>query len=136
MFLPNEDWTYGPYYGAVGTFFADVTGDGKADAIVVDGMNRITVRRSDGDWFLPNEDWGPGGYYGWWNRYFFADVSGDGRADAIIVTQYGVFVRRSWGHTFTLLETWSQIPYLGHRGTDYADVTGDGRADAIVINAW
>jgi hypothetical protein len=33
----NEDWTHGPFFGALGTFFADLTGDGKADAIVVNG---------------------------------------------------------------------------------------------------
>lgn len=42
-FGPNEDWTHGAYYGTRGTFFADVTGDGRADAIVV---NDDTVRRS------------------------------------------------------------------------------------------
>jgi hypothetical protein len=33
----EEDWTRGPYYGNLGqsVYFADVTGDGKADAVVV-----------------------------------------------------------------------------------------------------
>jgi hypothetical protein len=44
-FKPNENWTQGPYYGGKGTYFADVTGDGKADAIVVNG-DTVTVRRS------------------------------------------------------------------------------------------
>ena len=44
-FGPNEDWTNGPYYGTRGTFFADVTGDGKADAIVVND-DTTTVRPS------------------------------------------------------------------------------------------
>jgi hypothetical protein len=44
-FLPNEDWTSGPYLGSRGIQFADVTGDGRADAIVVND-NRVTVRRS------------------------------------------------------------------------------------------
>ena len=35
--LANEDWTHGPYCGNKGTMFADVTGDRKADAIVVNG---------------------------------------------------------------------------------------------------
>jgi hypothetical protein len=34
-FGPNEGWTGGPYYGSRGIFFADVDGDGRADAIVV-----------------------------------------------------------------------------------------------------
>jgi hypothetical protein len=40
-FGPYHQWTEGPYYGTRGTFFADVTGDGAADAIVVD-YNTVT----------------------------------------------------------------------------------------------
>ena len=36
---------HGAYYGTRGTFFADVTGDGRADAIVVND-DTVTVRRS------------------------------------------------------------------------------------------
>jgi hypothetical protein len=46
-FYVNEDWTHGAYYGSRGTFFADVTGDGRADAIVVND-NTVTVRRAFG----------------------------------------------------------------------------------------
>ena len=41
------------------TFFADVDGDSKADAIVVNDTG-ITVRRSDGTKFLPAEMWASG----------------------------------------------------------------------------
>ena len=44
-FLANESWTTNAYYGSRATFFADVTGDGKADAIVVNN-DKVTVRRS------------------------------------------------------------------------------------------
>ncbi|MEH1945749.1 MAG: hypothetical protein V7K77_01975, partial [Nostoc sp.] len=47
QFNLNESWTQNPYYGSRGTFFADVTGDGRADAIVVND-DKITVRRSNG----------------------------------------------------------------------------------------
>ena len=94
-FSPNEDWTGGPYYGSRGTFFADVTGDGRADAIVVND-NTVTVRRSTGSAFSPNEDWTGGPYYGS-RGTFFADVTGDGRADAIVVNNDTVTVRRSTG---------------------------------------
>jgi hypothetical protein len=41
----NEDWTHGPFFGTRGTFFADVTGDGRADAIVIND-DTVTVRRA------------------------------------------------------------------------------------------
>ncbi len=82
LFIPNQDWTHEAYFGTRGTFFADVTGDGKADAIVVNN-DTITVRRSDGTKFLPNEGWTHGPYYGNYGT-FFADVDGDGKADAIV----------------------------------------------------
>lgn len=46
-FSPNETWTSNPYYGnqAPHGTFADVTGDGRADAIVVNDSG-VTVRRS------------------------------------------------------------------------------------------
>ena len=64
-FLPNEDWTQGPYFGSRGTFFADVTGDGWADAIVVND-DTVTVRRGAANSsFDPNaEDWTQGPYFG------------------------------------------------------------------------
>ena len=132
QFTPNEDWTMDPYYGSWGTFFADVTGDGLADAIVVND-DTVTVRRSDGGQFTPNEDWTMGPYYGS-RGTFFADVTGDGLADAIVVNDDTVTVRRSDGGQFTPNEDWTMGPYYGSRGTFFADVTGDGLADAIVVN--
>jgi hypothetical protein len=145
IFTPNEDWTFGPYYGGNGfsvfsglalslrgAFFADVTGDGRADAIVVNA-DTVTVRRSNGSGFDPNEDWTGGPYYGSRGTYF-ADVDGDGRADAIVVNDDTVTVRRSNGSGFDPNEDWTFGSYYGSRGTYFADVTGDGRADAIVVN--
>jgi len=70
-----------------------VTGDGRADAIVVND-DTVTVRRSTGSGFGPNEDWTHGAYFGS-RGTFFADVTGDGRADAIVVNDDTVTVRRS-----------------------------------------
>jgi surface antigen len=134
-FLPNELWTEIGYAGKYGIYFADVDGDGKADAIV-SNEDGITVRRSDGTKFLPNEKWTEIGYGG--DRgLFFADVTGDGKADAIVVNtinNVGVTVRRSDGTKFLPNELWTDIGYAGEKGTFFADVTGDGRADAIVSN--
>ena len=96
-FVYAGNWTGGAYYGSRGTFFADVTGDGRADAIVVND-NTVTVRRSDGNQFLPNEDWTHGAYYGSVGMAaYFADVTGDGRADAIVINDTAVTVRRAFG---------------------------------------
>jgi len=82
LFTANEDWTHEAYFGTRGTFFTDVTGDGRADAIVVND-DTVTVRRSSGNDFGPNEDWTHGPYFGT-RGTFFADVDGDGKADAVV----------------------------------------------------
>jgi hypothetical protein len=152
-FLPNETWTTNAYYGSLGSvpvYFADVTGDGLADAIVVN-PNGVTVRRSNGSLFEGNEFWTA--QIGNPNEgIFFADVDGDGRADEIVVNSTsGVWVGLSTGTAFEALRQWTTNPYYGtyHIGVygdsaanpqvlDYiafADVTGNKRADAIVINS-
>src|SRR5919106_309739 len=125
--------------GPLGTQFADVTGDGRADAIVINS-DRVTVRRSDGTTFLPNESWTANPYYGMMSTYF-ADVSADQISDAIAVNPARITVRRPLGLNagqFGPNESWTSGPYYGNvggsRGTQFADVTGDGATDAIVIN--
>src|SRR5262245_979551 len=105
-FGPNEDWTGGPFYSLSnqGTFFADVDGDGRADAIVVNA-DTVTVRRSTGSGFGPNEDWTGGPYYS--SRclvIFVAAVTGDGRAEAMDINADTVTVRPSYGSGFRLTE--------------------------------
>ena len=132
--LPAERWTEIPYWGTKGLFFADVDGDGKADAIVVNDGG-ITVRRSDGKRFLPNEPWTSEPYFGT-IKTAFADVDGDMKADAIVVNGNGITVRRSDadGHRFKPNEPWATEPFSGSHGTYFADVDGDFKADAIALN--
>jgi len=110
----------------------DVTGDGKADAIVANN-DGVYVRRSNGSKFLPNEKWIDIPFWGSIGTGF-ADVTGDGKADAIASNNDGVYVRRSDGSKFLPNEKWTDIGYSGTQGTWFADVTGDGKADAIVSN--
>lgn len=134
-YLGNKPWTAEPYFGTMGTYFADVNGDGKADAIVVKG-DRITVRISDGTQFLPNASWTTGSFYGTRATYF-ADVTGDGKADAIAVNANNVIVYPSDGTRFFTYrgnKPWIAEPYYGTKGTYFADVNGDKKADAIVVN--
>jgi hypothetical protein len=133
-FVGHDLWMPIGYFGValqhVNNFFVDVTGDGKADAIVVNPTG-ITVRRSDGTKFLRNEEWATDGYLGGLGNYF-ADVTGDGRADAIVVNPNGITVRRSDGRKFERSELWSVESYS--TPVYFADVNGDGKADAVVVN--
>ena len=139
-----EDWTGGPFWGWYGTMFADVDGDQKADALVVN-TNGVTVRRSTGSGFSANETWST---IPWQTSNppptappfasrgtFFADVTGEGRADCIRLFDDRIEVLRSTGSAFSsTIEIWSSVGFYGTRGTFFADVTLDGRADAIAVN--
>jgi len=85
--------------GAGDTYFSDVTGDGRVDAIVVN-EDRVTVRRSSGKSFTANQSWTNEPYFGNVGSYF-ADVNGDSRADAIVVNTDRVTVRLSNGMAFS-----------------------------------
>lgn len=130
-FLAKENWTNEPFLGTYGNYFADVTGDGKADAIVVYD-NSIRVRRSTGNGFAAEEYWYN---YPFWGTKgtFFADVTGDGKADAIAVSETSISVSRSTGSEFAPFEDWSYAEFFGAYGTFFADVNGDKKADIIAV---
>src|SRR5579859_3312245 len=125
----------------LGTQFADVTGDGKADAIAINVGTAgappagITVRRSDGSKFLANESWTTGPFSGGTLGTYFADVNGDGKADEIEVNSEGEYVRLSTGSSFDPAVKWSDPVYDGIQGTYFADVNGDGKADIIAVKS-
>jgi len=151
MFGPEaEVWSTVPFYGAyhidgltVGnTFFADVDGDGRADAIVVNDTQTV-VRRSDGTQFLSNEVWATGLTARSYHiggvphpNIYFVDVNHDGAADAVSVDDNGVWVQLAdkVHHTFLSATNWTGGAFYGTNGTFFADVTGDGSADAIAVN--
>jgi hypothetical protein len=87
--------------GLKGNFFADVNGDGKADAIAV-STSGIQVLLSTGTSFEvgpSGADWTTVPFYGA-VATFFADVNGDKRADAIAVDNGSVLVWLSNGSSF------------------------------------
>jgi hypothetical protein len=130
----TDKWGIQDVYGRP-NFLADVTGDGRADMIVVD-QNFVTVSAANpsGTGFLPGVRWSVGAFEGRRGTYF-ADVTGDGLADAIAVNDNGIFVRRSTGTSFNVaIETWAGAPFFGSRGTYFADVDGDHRTDVIAVN--
>jgi hypothetical protein len=132
QYRARSNWSGGAFSGFFSTHIADVTGDGKADAIAV-SSGGVTVRRSTGSSFGANETWTTTQFVGG-VKTFFTDVTADGRADAIALNANSITVRRSNGSSFNAVETWSSNQFLGSVGTFFADVTGDGRADAIIVN--
>jgi hypothetical protein len=140
-------------YGTQGTYFADVNGDKRADAIFVNDWG-IVVRRSRkspdfGEQFFDDETWSDYPYYGQIMNAF-VDATGDKKADAIGVNYEGIAVRDSDGFKFRGLDAnnnvtdgdgpirqwgyWTRDGFYGTRGTTFADVDGDGAADAIAVN--
>jgi hypothetical protein len=95
----NEDWTHGAFYGTRGTFFVDLTGDGRADAVAVND-DAVTVRRNTGHDFGPgsqaNEDWTHGSCYGS-RGTFFADLNAARRPDILVVNDDTITARRNTG---------------------------------------
>jgi hypothetical protein len=117
-------------------YFADVTGDGRADAILVNS-DGIKVRVSTGTAFPAATEafFTETGFVGTKGTQF-EDATGDGLADAIAIQDDGVHVRPSTGAGFpaTGKSNWTASVWYGQRGTYFADVTGDARADAIAID--
>lgn len=129
----TQSWAWAPVRmsGELGTYFADVNGDGKADAIHVNVSN-ISVQLSDGKKFGPPQVWSSESFYGEVGT-FFVDVTGDGKADAVIVNHADIRVRPSDGTSFVAQESVWSSSFEGEPDTYFADVDGDGRADAIAV---
>jgi hypothetical protein len=135
---PGGVWSYG-WGTTYNLYFADVTGDGKADLIGRHGGNGdVYVFPSTGAGFSSAP---PGGLwsYGWSSGYdlYFADVTGDGKAD--IASRYfgptagltgDVYVGASTGAAFASPTRWTYGYSAGYE-VNMVDVTGDGRADFV-----
>ncbi|MZE51763.1 trypsin-like serine protease, partial [Streptomyces sp. SID5770] len=86
-------------------YFADITGDGKADLIVHGTDGNVAVRKNMGTYFDGGTHWSTG-----WGRFvtgtdmgrlYFADITGDGKADLIVHgTDGNVAVRKNMGTYF------------------------------------
>jgi N-acetylneuraminic acid mutarotase len=139
--LANLAWGGGLPSSVYDVYYADVTGDGRADLVSRHRTSGdVEVRASTGADFTWTPGSGPGGVwsYGWTTSYdlLLADVTGDGKAD-LVGWKRGtgdVYVFPSSGEGFdsAAAALWS----YGWRRPQYevylADVTGDLRADLVI----
>jgi hypothetical protein len=113
--------------------FADISGDGRADMIVIDpNTPRTSWYESTGAAFNTSSrrtSVGPGN-----KGTFFADVTGDGRADMVRIYDDGVYVKASTGTGFAALENWTGGAWYGEWANFIVDVTGDKKADLVAID--
>jgi hypothetical protein len=131
------NWTQGvAFYGTdpwTQTFFADVNGDGKADALAVKS-DGIRVRYSDGSQFRSEEKLTSSPFSGT-VQTAFADVTGDKKADAIAIDRDTITVRRSENkeRVITKITEYADDSVLWHY---FADIDADGKADLIALTRW
>jgi hypothetical protein len=151
-------WAAGYGAGSTDQFLADVSGDGKADAVVYSG-GTWTVRASNGSGFLFPGNWRTGFGSGSSAR-FLGDATGDGTADAIVFnssngnwdvapscgelnapnnacssgipTSFGT--SSTWVQAFGNDPTYPSTPLVGDVGGGPGGFSGDGRVDAVIYH--
>ncbi len=133
-------WIRGHGVGSSNQLLADVTGDGKADAVVffASGPNA-------GSWYVAPSTGAEFPGYGQWatgfgvgsSTQFLADVTGDGMADAVAYYANAGewWVAPSTGGAFGAWSKWIAGHGVGSDRQLMGDVTGDGKDDAIVYIA-
>lgn len=140
---PGQWFSAGLGVGSTRQFLADVSGDGKADAVV---WNDHT-----GDWWVSNSDgvhfatgpnrWAAGVGFGSTDQ-FLTDVSGDGKADAVFAfpagsSRYGGqwWVATSSGSALNSATEWSNGFGYGVANIVFSNVYSTGNADMITFDA-
>lgn len=119
-------------YGTHATLLADVTGNGKADLVVVND-SETWVMLSTGTAFNAPARWSTTPFYGT-RATLLADVTGNGKADLVAVNETSTWVMLSTGTGFSAPALWSSTPFYGSRVTLLGDVTGDHKADLVAVN--
>lgn len=136
-FAGNTTWGTSGTSGST-RFLADVTGDGRADAVSF-SAGVWEVAKSTGKKFDKSKVWLEGfGNAG--TRAFAADVNGDGKADAVAYnpTTGDWYVCNSTGSKFKKASdatVWISGHGIGSQNQFLADVNGDRKADSIVYFA-
>ena len=118
--------------------YADINGDGKADALYFDTFRSsgVWVSLSSGNGFTAPQLWLQHGE-SIPTQIQYADVNGDGRADALYFDTSrsgGVWVSLSTGNGFTTPQMWLQYGQSTPDQIQYADINGDRKADALYFD--
>lgn len=133
----ENNWIKGHGIGSSNQMLADVTGDGRADAVVFFGkFGRWFVSPSSGSSFQRFSQW-TDGHGKDSTAQFLGDVDGDGRADAVVFfEQYGAwYASLSRANSFGNFSQWASGHGIGSSKQFLSDVTGDGKDDAVVVFA-
>lgn len=130
----NYNWKGGFGIGTSAKFTADVSGDGKADAVTFDA--------SSGDWYAALSDGSTFGTPSRWSagfgigtsRQFVADVNGDNKADFVTFDSGSGdwWAAISTGLSMNTQTRWIQGHGAGSQNQFLNDANGDGKADAVV----
>ena len=130
----NTDWITGFGGSSANQFIDDVSGDGKADAVVFNSNGNWDVAISNGNGFNAGSVWTTGHGFGSSNQ-FVADVNGDGKKDAIVYfsSSGNWYVALSNGSGFNGYTTWRTGFGSGSTTRLMADVNGDGKEDAVIF---
>ena len=120
--------------------YADVNGDGKADALYFDTWrsSAVWVSISSGTGFSNPVLWTRFGA-SLPNQIRYADANGDGKADVLYFDTFhgnGLYVGLSTGAGFTAPALWLQHGPSIPDQIEYKDVNGDGKVDALYFDTF
>lgn len=122
--------------GELGTTFADVTGDGRADMVILTNSGIYVRPETAGTFPYPVFAWTTSGWQGQ-HGTLFADVDHNGRADAIAVGDGSIEVRLSTGSSFAAATSWhwpDGYPYGGNYKLAFAPVSNWTYPDLVVAD--
>lgn len=133
-FGPRSIW--GPSITSAGkSLAADVTGDGRADHVLVEPTGVLVVPANPNWYNSPAQQWSPIPFTGT-KKTLTADMDADGDADLVAVDDTEVRVMRSTGTGFATPEVLHPEPFYGNKETFTADVDADGDADLVAVNEF
>jgi Arylsulfotransferase (ASST) len=124
-----------PFYGAVGTYVADIDGTHKSSAIAVDASSVWIEPNTGSDTFGPPQFAGGGQpFYGSVGTYL-ADIDGSGKASIIAVDDSSIWIEHNNGNdTFGPPQFAGGGHFFGSVGTYVADIDGSGKASIIAVD--